>query len=340
MAVEVCILAFPQTSVSTVFGMHDVFCSVGTDWQLLQGQTPDPAPFRCQVVGLEAGPIQALNGGLIQPHATIAQISHADVVCIPEFVLPLEASPHGLHGELVDWLRRMHETGAILASVCSGALLLAETGLLEGLEITTHWAYAATLQKHYPGLRVCKERVLCQAGEESRLITAGGAASWNDLVLYLVSRFCGPRVAMQTARVHLLQWHGEGQLPYAHLAMGLQHQDALIQRCQQWLAEHYQRPHPVQSMTTLSGLAERTFKRRFRAATGQSPLDYVHHLRIEEAKQMLEAEDDSVEAISVAVGYEDPGFFRRLFRRKTGLSPLDYRRRFRGLARGLGVAGS
>jgi transcriptional regulator GlxA family with amidase domain len=138
---------------------------------------------------------------------------------------------------------------------------------------------------------------------------------------------------MQVARLNLIDWHAIGQQPFARLARSRQVDDAVIARCQEWIADHYREPAPVAAMVRLSGLALRTFNRRFQGATGMSPLEYVHTLRLEEAKQMLEAGDAPVEAVAFEVGYEDAGFFSRLFRRKVNLTPMQYRRRFGAMRR-------
>ena len=235
----------------------------------------------------------------------------------------------------VAWLQRCWENGATIAAVCSGALLLAESGLLRGQEATTHWAYGDTLRRDYPGIRVRDQAALVVSGEGGRLVMAGGGTSWLDLALYLIARTCGIEEAMHVARVHLVDWHEVGQQPFARLARSRQSDDAVIARCQVWIAGHYDQPSPVTSMIRLSGLAERTFKRRFREATGMSPLEYVHTLRLEEAKQLLESTDQAIEAVAAEVGYEEGGFFSRLFRRKVGLTPAQYRKRFGSLRRRL-----
>jgi len=179
------------------------------------------------------------------------------------------------------------------------------------------------------------QKALVVDGEGQRLVMAGGGTSWLDLALYLIARTAGVEVAMQTARVNLIDWHEVGQQPFARLARSRQVDDAVIARCQTWIAEHYSEPTPVSAMTALSGLPERSFKRRFKEATGMAPLEYVHTLRLEESKQMLEAGSEPIEAIANAVGYEDAGFFGRLFRRQVGLTPAQYRRRFGSLRKAL-----
>jgi transcriptional regulator GlxA family with amidase domain len=158
------------------------------------------------------------------------------------------------------------------------------------------------------------------------------------MALFLVARFFGQEEAMHVARLYLLDWHAIGQLPFAALTGTRPAADAAIAACQVWLADHYAEPHAVSAMVARSQLSERSFKRRFTQATGLAPIDYVHTLRLEEAKQMLETTDLPVEAVAVEIGYEDASFFRRLFRRKVGLAPSDYRRRFRAIRLALSEA--
>ncbi|HKY94483.1 MAG TPA: helix-turn-helix domain-containing protein, partial [Kiloniellales bacterium] len=231
------------------------------------------------------------------------------------------------------WLRRLHASGALLCAVCSGSLLLAEAGLLDGRPAAAHWAYAELFRRSYPAVRLEPPAVLCLGAEQDRIVTAAAVTAWQDLALYLIARFCGHRAAVQTAKVHLLAGHDEnGQLPYAAMRRPQGADDAVIQRCQSWLASHYAGANPVQRMIELSGLNGRTFARRFQAATGYQPLDYVQALRVEEAKQMLESEDAGIEEVAATVGYEDPASFRRIFKRKAGLTPAAYRRKFQQVA--------
>lgn len=174
------------------------------------------------------------------------------------------------------------------------------------------------------------------SGEAQRIVMAGGGSRWQDLALYLIARFVGLKEAMEVAKVYMLQWHDMGQQPFASLTSFRQTTDATVNKCQQWVAMNYQTHAPVAAMATHSGLPERSFIRRFTKATGMKPLDYVHALRLEEAKQILETTDLSIEAIANEAGYEDASiFFGRLFRRKTGLTPAHYRLRFGALRQAL-----
>lgn len=331
--VSVAILTYPETTASVVYGMYDLFAAVGRDWGFVVDGAPGPELMRPFIVSAQPGPIQAVNGVMIVPHAVLDQVPAAEIVCVPEVAVSPAESVAGRFDREIAWLRERYAAGATLASACSGAVLLAEAGLLDGQDATTHWAYCEIMRQRYPKVRVHPERALVLAGEGQRLVMAGGGTAWHDLALYLIGRFAGIDAAMQVARINLIDWHQVGQQPFARLARTRQVGDAVIARCQAWIADHYQEPSPVTAMVRLSGIAERSFKRRFRAATGMSPIEYVHTLRLEAAKQRLESGDQSAEAIAFEVGYEDAAFFRRLFRRQVRLTPTEYRKRFGALRR-------
>jgi len=287
------------------------------------------------VVARTRAPVDVSNGVRIVPDATLDEAAHPAIVCVPEVAVPPGEPLEGRFGAEIAYVSRCHAAGATIATACSGAMLLAEAGLLDGWDATTHWAYCDVMRQRYPAIRVHKQRALVASGEGQRLVMAGGGTTWLDLALYLVARCAGVDVAMATARVNLVDWHEVGQQPFARLARSRQVDDALIAKCQTWIADHYAEPAPVAAMVRLSGLPERSFKRRFQEATGMAPLAYVHTLRLEEAKQMLEATEAPVEAIAQEVGYEDAGFFARLFRREVSLTPSQYRKRFAAMRRAL-----
>jgi transcriptional regulator GlxA family with amidase domain len=336
--VTVAILVFPETNASVIYGLYDLFLSTGRDWGVIIEGSPGPELIRPLIVAREAGPVQVSNGVLVSPHTTLAQCPAVDIVCVPEVNLPPEEPLTDRYREEIAWLAKRHRQGTLLAAACSGAMLFAEAGLLDGQDATTHWAWCDVLRERFPQVRVHEQRALVVTGEGQSLVMAGGGTSWLDLALYLIARTVGVEAAMQVARINLIDWHHIGQQPFARLARTRQVEDAVIARCQTWIAGHYQEANPVRNMVRLSGLAERTFVRRFQRATGMAPLEYVHALRLEEAKQMLESGDEPVEAVALEVGYEDAGYFSRLFRRKVQLTPAQYRKRFCALRRSLSSA--
>lgn len=340
--IHVALLAAPEVSASTLYGFHDVLCGTRRDWQMLHGRADTASPFAVHVVSRDGLPLVGANGVRIVPTASFAEVPRPDVVCVTDMMVTPDESLAGRYDAEVDWIRQAHAAGATLASACSGAVLLAHTGLLEGLDATSHWAYCPALSARHPTVRWHADRGLVVSGEGQRIVMGGTGMSWHMLVLALIARFTSPEEAMQVARINLLDVNTVAPTVYASLTRGGradgQPPDPVVARCQQWVADHYAVEAPVTQMAVHSGLPERSFKRRFTLATGMSPLEYVHRLRLEEAKQMLEAGDAPVEAIAVEVGYQDSSFFGRLFRRKVGLTPAQYRRRFGSLRRGLSGA--
>jgi transcriptional regulator GlxA family with amidase domain len=164
-------------------------------------------------------------------------------------------------------------------------------------------------------------------------VTAGGVTSWHDLALHIISRYASPGDALHIAKVYLLKWHSEGDLPYANIVRRLPHGDSVVRRCEDWLREHFRDANAVARVTELSAIPERTLKRRFKAATGSSLIEYLQNLRVEDAKRLLESTDLPVEDISEQTGYSDASFFRRLFKRLTGLTPSKYRQMFQPITR-------
>jgi transcriptional regulator GlxA family with amidase domain len=334
-SITIAILVFPESSASVIYGLYDLFLSAGRDWGVItQGQPGSPL-INPLLVGRSLLPMNVSNGVPLSPHTTLDKCPEVSVVCVPEVNLPPQEPLAQRFSEEIRWLKHRYHQGTLLSAACSGTMLFAEAGLLDGLDATTHWAWCDVLQSRFPQVQVRAQRSLVVTGEGHRLVMAGGGTSWLDLALYLIARAVGVEVAMQVARLNLIDWHQIGQQPFARLARTRQVEDAVIGQCQTWIAEHYQEPNPVRAMIRLSGLAERTFKRRFHLATGMSPIEYVQAMRLEEAKQILESEESTIEAIAEEVGYEDAGYFSRLFRRKVNLTPAEYRRRFSALRRSL-----
>jgi transcriptional regulator GlxA family with amidase domain len=328
----IALLAAQETSPSVLYGLYDVLYSVGAVYPDMTMGEPGPEALNVRIVAAQAEPFRCVGGVMVEPHASIDAMDRADVAIVCDMYTPIDEPPRGRYPRETAWLRRMHAGGALVCSVCSGALVLAEAGLLDGREAVAHWAYSDLFRRCYPTVKIRKDSALCLSSERERIVTAGAVTAWQDLAIHLIARFCGQQQALRTAKVFLLSGHEEGQLPFAAMTRKIDTSDKVIAGCQNWMAENYAAPNPVQRMTDRSGLNPRTFARRFRAATGYQPIDYVQELRIEEAKQILETEELRIDEIAEAVGYDDPASFRRLFKRKAGLTPAAYRKKFTGLA--------
>ncbi len=325
--IRVSIPLFPECDPSIIYGVFDVLWAAGRKWEHMKGGSPEGL-FEPRLVAAEPGPMQLITGVSIIPQDTLDQVGKTDVVFVPNVLLGPGQTPGSLDRRVIDWIKRMHGEGAQLYGTCGGSLVLAQTGLLSGHEATTHYLFAPMFKKYFPDITLHIDRVVVQSGPDQSMVCGGGASSWQDLALLLVSKYGGTAEAIRMSKLFLFQWHREGQLPFAAMIQNVGHGDGVILKCQEWLANHYQRQDIVAALVRESGLPKRSFDRRFRAATGYSPLGYVQTLRIEEAKQLLETAQIAVEQVGREVGYEDAASFRRLFRRLTGMGPSDYRRKF------------
>lgn len=321
--VHVSLVVFPECDPSMIYGVFDVLWFAGR-WT----NGPDTPHFEPRLVAASREPIKLATGVSIIPQDTIDDIEKTDIVYVANVVVYNAEQLRALDRRLIEWIRRMHDKGAQIYASCGGPLVLAEAGLLKGREATTHWMYAPLFKQEFPDTALHLDRVVVQSGPGHNLVCSGGASSWQDLSLMLVARYAGTKEALRLSRFFLFQWHRDGQLPFASMTQNINHGDAVIMTCQQWIADNYQRADAVTVMAAQSGLPKRTFDRRFKAATGYSPLNYIQALRIEEAKQLLETTDTPVEQIGREVGYEDAASFRRLFKRVASMSPGDYRKNF------------
>jgi transcriptional regulator GlxA family with amidase domain len=329
---KICLLTSPETSPGVLYGLFDVLSTVGAAYPDMVNGVPGDELLDVKIVARTDATFRCAGNIMVEPHSSIDNIDQVDAVVVCDMYTPIDTPPKDTYQSEVEWLKRMYAHGALLASVCSGSAVLAETGLLNGHEISGHWAYRHMFAKHYPQITWREDAIINFSAEHKRLITTGGVTAWQDLAIYLIERFCGLRHAIYTAKVHLLSSHTDGQLPFAAMTQQYQNSDAVIGDSQSWIAENLSSPNPVAQMTERSGLKPRTFARRFREATNYQPIDYVQCLRIESAKNKLELENTSIEEISLQVGYEDPASFRRLFRRKVGIAPAIYRKKFAGIS--------
>lgn len=325
---HVSLVALPDAAVSTLYGIYDVMNAFGL-MGLSGPEAGSPPPFRVEIVGDTAAPLRLASGVPVDVQRAIGAIESTDIVIVPSIVLRRGGWERNRYPRLVEWLRAMHGRGAVLCSACSGIFLLAETGLFDGKDVTVHFGYARAFSSTYPTIPIHPERVLVISGGREELVSSGASTTWHDLVLYLIARYAGATTAQEVARTFALQWHQDGLAPYIVFEGRTGHGDAEIESAQRWLSTHFSVASPVEQMIKRSQLAGRTFKRRFAAATGLTPIAYVQRLRIEDAKRRLERTEAPVDEISWRVGYEDAAFFRRLFRRTTGLAPGAYRKRFR-----------
>ncbi|AQS88151.1 AraC family transcriptional regulator [Neoasaia chiangmaiensis NBRC 101099] len=322
---EIGLVAYPDAQLSALHGLTDLFRIA--NWQ------------NAALGGRDARAIRITHWRAADDdHVDCVYDTHPGqpnaprfLIAPPSLVMPVDMARTDA---FTVWMRDLHEHGATLCSVCAGAFVLAETGLLAGRQVTTHWAFAEALAARFPEIQVAAEHMVIDGGD---VITAGGILAWTDLGLRLVEHLMGASVMLATARFLLVDPPGREQRSYALFVPRFDHGDGAVLKAQHWLHAHLAEETAVPDLGRLAGLEPRTFLRRFQKATGLKPVEYRQQMRIAKAREGLELTRRSIDEIGWRVGYSDPAAFRRIFHRVTGLAPGDYRRRFGVAAQGADI---
>ena len=314
---EIGILAYPGARLSAVEGLTDMFLVAN---HLAEGYQGLQRPVM-RVTHWKRGE----NGRIETYHDTCPQMPAKPLIMIVPgcFDQPMDAADCA---PFAQWLLGWHRQGTVLSAVCGGSFLLAETGLLNGRTATTHWMYIDMFAKRFPGIKTDRDRLIIDDGD---IITAGGMMAWTDLGLRLIHRVLGPTLMLATAQFMLVDPPGREQRYYSSFVPQLQHGDERILKVQHWLQSNGARDVSLKAMAGKAGMEERTFLRRFQKATGLKPTEYCQHVRVGNARQLLEFSNQSIEQVAWGSGYEDTGAFRKVFFKIVGLTPGEYRRRFR-----------
>ncbi|MDA4847352.1 GlxA family transcriptional regulator [Hoeflea poritis] len=298
---SVAILAYPGVQMSAVLGLADLFMIASGNSNRADG----PELTVTQLTLPASAKSNDYDAVILPPNLTGARGEDAT--------------------DILRWLRNQHATGTIMCSVCAGAFWLGHAGLLSGRPATTHWALEGEFRAAFPDVELAAEHLLV---DDNDIVTAGGLMAWVDLGLFVVNRFLGPQTVSQTARHLLVDPGGREQRNYRSFRPPLGHGDAPVLKVQHWLEAHCETEISVKDMAARSHLSPRTFLRRFKAATGYTPIAYLQNLRIEKARGLLERTRIPVNEIGWRSGYADPSAFGRLFLKATGLTPGEYRGRF------------
>ncbi|MCG8633495.1 MAG: helix-turn-helix domain-containing protein [Desulfobacterales bacterium] len=321
---KVTILGLYNSMATTIFGPMDILNQAGRLWNRLNKTEHTPF-FDVTIASADGQPIRSVNRIEIAPHCGIDRIDATDLIIIASATYIddiLKRAPH-----LVDWILYHFDRGAHVASICTGVFLLAETGLLDGKSATLHWGFADRFKSRYPQITLEKDRMFIDHGS---LYCSAGVTAGMDLSLYLVEKFCGKKAARQSAKTMVLGMDRHSQVPYDSFPGARSHGDTLVTRAQEWLADNRTKTVEYDNLARMLNISRRSLERRFKQATGMTPLAFIQALRVEAAKQMLEDGNLTFSEITYAVGYEDIAFFRKIFVRLTGLRPKEYRQKFSG----------
>lgn len=317
LSIDIGLVLYPGAQQAAVLGLTDLLAMAN---RFAPPEGPRLRVGHWQHQGVESNPTRVFDSlpGAQQPLAAL--------IVPPTLDDPVDAEAAARWAE---WLRHHHRQGAMLGSVCAGAFLLGETGLLAQRTVTTHWAYAELFQRRFPTALLDVDRLIIDDGD---IVTAGGAMAWTDLGLRLVDRFLGASVMIETARMLLIDPAGREQSYYSAFSPPLSHGDAAVLKVQHWLQTTQAQDIALPVLAAQAQLEPRTFLRRFQKATGMTTTEYCQRLRVGRARELLQFTALSVEQIAWDVGYRDAGAFRKVFRRFVGLSPSECRHRFHGSA--------
>jgi transcriptional regulator GlxA family with amidase domain len=328
---EVTIVILDNGFLSTAIGPMEVFYAAGRLMQFLLG-APEQPHFNVRIASIDGKPVTSVYGTSLVPHCRLEDVAQTDLVLITaSHSCLLEQFVSST--SIVPWLCAAHETGSYLAGVCSGVALIAETGLLDGHRATTHWGVAEQYRQRYPKVNWQPEHFVT---EDSGLFCGGGVYAAIDLSLYLVEKFCGHEIALECARSLMVTPPRNLQSGYAVAPLSRPHGDEKIRKIEQLLQDRFDREISMDAVAAENAMSQRNLLRRFKAATGYLPGQYVQLLRIGAARQLLERGRAPVQKIASAVGYEDSTYFRGIFKRHTGMTPSEYRNRFGPLVLGSG----
>ncbi|MDM8522766.1 GlxA family transcriptional regulator [Desulfococcaceae bacterium HSG8] len=308
---------------STIAGSIDAF-SVANLWRRMLDSKVTEDLFAFRIVTADGLPVTANGGLLLQPHSSISEVADTDIIVIPAMFFPYQILPERME-KIGQWVKSRHKNGSLIASSCTGTFLLADMGLLDGKIATTNWQLAGWFRDMYPSVNLKIERIFT---EDSGIYCAGAATAFFDLCLHFISKFGSRELYARCSRALLVDPDRKSQAPYILYDFWKKHADEPILNIQKWMEDHFAENISIDNLAGKAGISPRHFNRRFKKATGETPLAYLQLLRIENAKRKLETTRDNISDITWNVGYEDIHSFRRLFKKYTGLSPREYRNKF------------
>lgn len=317
---NVCLFVFDEVVPSSVAGVVDLLNGANRYTE----RAGKKAPFAINLVTEKGHLIPFTFANPAISHLNYEDVLQADLIIVPSFSV---GNDNVLirHRAAVDWIKKMSRTGTEVASLCVGSYFLAEAGLLDGKEVTSHWAVAADMQKRYPGIRMKSDLVIT---DQAGVYTSGGAFSSLKLVLYLIEKFCGRETALWISKMFAIEMDSTSQAHFKVFTGQHQHDDKDILKAQQYIEENYRNDIGMDEVSSLANMGKRNFIRRFKAATNNTPFEYLQRVRIESAKKAIEMNHKDLSFIMEDTGYSDLKAFRKIFKRITGLSPMAYKRKY------------
>ena len=283
------------------------------------------SPYQIDLVGLSKDPVVYQGLFSIQPTASIADLKKTDLIIVSPISgnLPKEIDNNK---EFVKWIRTQRiENDAELASLCKGAFLLAETGFLKGKSCATHWTAHEQFKKRYPDVNLIPEKIIC---EDNGIYSSGGAYSILNFTLYLIERYFGRETAIWCSKISEIEFDRISQSEFIVFSGQKEHSDEAIKKAQLYIEENFEDKLNIKEIANMVHLNGRSFLRRFKKATANTPLEYIQRVKIEAAKKKLESTTDTILQVMYGIGYIDEKAFRNTFKKYTGISPKEYRNKY------------
>ena len=309
--------------VDTIIAPYNLFKMANSHYKRSHGLEADP--FKIDLVGLTKEPVFYQGLFSIQPTATIDEVSKTDLIIISPISGDLEEEIQN-NIDFIKWIKAQRiENDSELASLCKGAFLLAETGLVNGKNCTTHWTAHELFQRKYPKVKLVPESIIC---EDNGIYSSGGAYSILNFTLYLIERYFGREAAIWCSKMAEIDFDRLSQNEFIIFSGQKDHSDEEIKKAQLHIEYNYKDKLHVDDIAQMVHVNARSFLRRFKKATSNTPLEYIRRVKIEAAKKQLESTTQTILEVMYDIGYTDEKAFRATFRKYSGLSPKEYQRKY------------
>ncbi len=312
-----------QVILSSVVGAFKVFGAVNNYLKMTGAQSDDF--FRIDLVGLDDE--RQLYNGLFSIKTTkkIEEVEKTDLIIVTTITGDLEEGIAD-NKDFMPWLRNQHlQNGAEIASLCTGAFLLAETGLMDGKSCSTHWISASDFERMFPKVKLESEKIIC---EDNGIYSSGGAYSFLNLILHLVEKHTGKEAALWAAKLFEIEYGRDNQNHFVIFQGQKEHLDDPIRQAQNFIESNFKEKLNVEALAEKFAISRRNFIRRFKKATSNTPLEYIQRVKVEAAKKQLETSGKNINEVMFEIGYSDDKAFRNLFRKYTGLTPNEYKSKY------------
>lgn len=309
-----------QNNLSSIVGAYKILTRAAEYWR----ERGKQELYRIELAGISTE--VDFHGGLftVKPQVSIQAIAVTDLIIIPSLSHHYQEAVEK-NQVLIDWIVKQYKAGAEVASICTGAFLLAASGLLNGRKCSTHWAFAERFRRMFPEVDLQADQLIT---DEKGIYTNGGAYSFLNLVIYLVEKYFDRQTAIFCSKVFQIEIDRHSQSPFAIFAGQKSHGDDMVEQAQVYIESNLRERISIENLSARFFAGRRNFDRRFSKATGNTPIEYTQRVRVEAAKKALETSRKTVNEVMFDVGYSDVKAFREVFRKITGISPLEYRNRY------------